>query len=60
MTDGQTHYDPVEANAVCHPECAIAEIKRLRDWITQQERELDLRVNVPSVPRPTLRNCKEQ
>ena len=32
MTDlGMTHYDPVEAQAVCHSECAIAEIERLRD-----------------------------
>jgi hypothetical protein len=28
--NGGTHYDPVEANAICHAGCAIAEIKRLR------------------------------
>ena len=32
MTDnGKTHYDPVEAGAICHDACAIAEIERLRD-----------------------------
>ncbi len=29
--NGQTHYDPVEANAICHTECVIAEVKRLRE-----------------------------
>jgi hypothetical protein len=26
-----THYDPVETGAICHTECAIQEIKRLRE-----------------------------
>ena len=27
---GATHYDPVESNAICHTECAIAIIVALR------------------------------
>ena len=41
----QTHFDPVEARLICHPQCAIMEIQRLRDLVSVLEHtlELDLR-----------------
>lgn len=52
---GKTHYDAVESGAICHPECAIAEIVRLRRLLAEALKDApDARV-----PRePTLAMAK--
>ena len=36
-----THYDPVETGAICHTECAVHEIMRLRELIKYYERRTE-------------------
>jgi hypothetical protein len=36
-----THFDPVESGAICHTECAVHEIQRLRELVKYYERRTE-------------------
>ena len=36
-----THFDPVETGAICHTECAVHEIQRLRELVKYYEKRTE-------------------
>ena len=36
-----THFDPIQTGAICHTECAVHEIQRLRELVKYYEKRTE-------------------